>query len=199
MTFQLDDVALLVLVAGGTGAVVRTRRAGIAKGQRGRLRELGWCAALLIICLSVMSSAFQLGEQFMVGIWLVVPVATAAVLAIRPALAARIVPLALIALGLFGYVAARDYVFNGGLLTYGLTAVGSPGAEADAILPQAYAFLLGGCWLVVRSADPVLASARRWLGGPDDGRPAAQLRQLALLPVVVALAGLLAPGLWLAS
>jgi signal transduction histidine kinase len=197
MTLNLGEVAFLVLAAGGTAAVVRTRRAGVAKGQRGRLRELGWCAALLLICLSVMSSAFNLGEQLIAGIWLAVPLATAAVLAVRPGLAARVVPLALIGLGLFGYVAARDYVFNGGLLTYGLTAVGSPGAEADAILPQAYAFLLGGCWLVVRSSDPVLSNVRRWLGGADDGRPGVQVRRLALLPVVVALAGLFAPSQWL--
>ena len=192
-------LVVLMLAAGGIAAVIRTRPTGVAKGSRGRLRELGWCAALLVISLSVMSSAFYLSEQAPLGIWIAVPVATAAILAIRPALAARVVPLALIALGLFGYVAARDYVFNGDLLTYGLTPVGNPGPEADMILPQAYAFLLAGGWLAVRSADPVLVKARRWLGCAGAEPPGDQLRRLALLPVVVALAGLLAPRLWLAS
>jgi len=190
---------VLVLTAGGIAAVIRTRPTGVARGSRERLRELGWCAALLVISLSVLSSAFYACGQSPLAPWIAVPVATAAVLAIRPALAARVVPLALIALGLFGYVAARDYVFNGDLGTYGLTAVGSAGPEADMILPQAYAFLLAGGWLVFRSADPVLVRARRWLGCPAGEPPGDQLRRLALLPVVVALAGLLATRLWLAA
>jgi signal transduction histidine kinase len=192
-------LVVLMLAAGGIAAVIRSRPTGVAKGSQARLRELGWCAALLVISLSVLNSAYFLCGQSPLGIWTAVPVATTAILAIRPALAARVVPLALIALGLFGYVAARDYVFNGDLLTYGLTPVGNSGPEADMILPQAYAFLLAGGWLAVRSADPILVHARRWLGSTAGESLGDQLRRFALLPVVVALAGLFTPRLWLTS
>jgi signal transduction histidine kinase len=192
-------LVVLMLAAGGIAAVIRSRPTGVAKGSQARLRDLGWCTALLVISLSMLSSAYFLCGQSPLGIWTAVPVVTAAILAFRPALAARVVPLALIALGLFGYVAARDYVFNGELLTYGLTPVGNAGPEADMILPQAYAFLLAGGWLAVRSADPVLVRAQRWLGSAAGGSLGDQLRRLALLPVVVALAGLLTPRLWLAT
>jgi signal transduction histidine kinase len=191
-------------------------RAETTKDQRGRLRQLAWCAALLVLSLIVASTVhplFRGGSAW----WIVLPIIALIIIVSRPRLAAWIVPIALILYGLFGFVVARDYAlgflalhsgafggavdhsgaFGGAVDHYGLTSVGGQGLEADLILPQAYAFLLLGGWLAVRSADPVLVGAKSWLG-PVAGAPLGeQFRTLALLPVIAVIAGMLAPRLWL--
>ncbi|HEY2078496.1 MAG TPA: histidine kinase [Streptosporangiaceae bacterium] len=194
---------LLGLVLAGACLVVwliRTRRVEPAKGQRGRLRKLGWCAALLVLSVIVVSSLSSLPMPGNLSSWwLAMPVVAALIIIICwPHIAGRIVPVALIFYGLFGFVVARDYAF-GGINSYGLTAVGNSSFQADLILPQAYAILLLGGWLMLRSADPVLVRARRWLGPVARAPLGYQLRALALVPVVAVLAGLLAPRLWLAG
>ena len=86
--------------------------------------------------------------------------------------------MALILYGLSGFVVARDYAVGGVVGSYGLTPVGNPGLEADLILPQAYALLLLGGWLTLRSADPVLVrrEALARPGGPSPARPASCAR-----------------------
>ncbi len=172
---------------------------GQAKGRRGRLRKLGWCAALLLLSVIVASTSYPLFARTTLSWWILVPIAAAIILAGWPRSAARIVPVALILYGLFGFVVARDYAFGGSVSGYGVTGVGNPGVDAGLVLPQAYALLLLGGWLVLRSADPVLVRARRWLGPVASAPLPDQLRTLALLPVVAVLAGLLAPRLWLAG
>jgi signal transduction histidine kinase len=193
---------LLGLVLAGACLLVwwiRTSRAEPAKGQRGRLRKLGWCAALLVLSVIVMSSLSSLPVS-VPSWWIAVPVVAAIIIIICwPHIAARIVPVALIFYGLSGFVVARDFAVGGVVNSYGLTAVGTPGLQADLILPQAYAILLLGGWLMLRSADPVLVRARRWLGPVARAPLGYQLRALALVPVVAVLAGLLAPRLWLAG
>jgi len=178
---------------------IRTSRVEPAKGQRGRLRKLGWCAALLVLSVIVMSSLSSLPAS-LPSWWIAVPVVAAIIIIICwPHIAARIVPVALIFYGLSGFVVARDFAVGGVINSYGLTPVGNPGLQADLILPQAYALLLLGGWLMLRSADPVLVRARRWLGPVARAPLGYQLRALALVPVVAVLAGLLAPRLWLAG
>jgi signal transduction histidine kinase len=193
---------LLGLVLAGACLLVwwiRTSRAEPTKGQRGRLRKLGWYAALLVLSVIVMSSLSSLPAS-LPSWWIAVPVVAAIIIIICwPHIAARIVPVALIFYGLSGFVVARDFAVGGVINSYGLTPVGNPGLQADLILPQAYALLLLGGWLMLRSADPVLVRARRWLGPVARAPLGYQLRALALVPVVAVLAGLLAPRLWLAG
>jgi len=173
-----------------------SNRAETPKDQRGRLRQLAWCAALLVLSLMVASTVHPLfngGSAW----WIVLPIIALIIIVSRPRLAAWIVPAALILYGLFGFVVARDYAFGGAVNHYGLTSVGGQGLEADLILPQAYAFLLLGGWLAVRSADPGLVLAKSWLGPVAGARLGEQFRTLALLPVIAVIAGMLAPRLWL--
>ena len=94
---------------------------------------------------------------------------------------------------------ARDYAHWGGMSTYGLTMVANPYFEADLVLPQAYALVLGGGWLTWRSADPLLARSRLLLRRVAALEPRRQLQSLLLLPVVAITAGLIEPNLWLGS
>jgi signal transduction histidine kinase len=80
-----------------------------------------------------------------------------------------------------------------------VTGVGYSGTEARLILVQAWAFLLGGGWLAFRSADPVLARMRQFLACGAGEAPRRQLIRLALLPVVVAIAGLLWHSQWMSN
>jgi signal transduction histidine kinase len=203
MSVHVQDLVLPVLAVGlvAVAVVIRIRasRTEAAKGRRGLLRELGWCAALLVLSVIVMSSLSSLPVS-LPSWWIAVPVVAAIIIIICwPHIAARIVPVALIFYGLSGFVVARDYAFGGVINSYGLTAVGNPGLQADLILPQAYGLLLLGGWLVLRSADPVLVRLTQRLGPVADAPLGQQLRALALVPVVAVLAGLLAPRLWLAG
>jgi len=198
MSMRAQDLILPVLAIAAVAAVIRIRtsRTDAAKGRRGRLRELAWCAALLLLSVLVMSPLYALLARNNLSWWIVIPIAAAVVIIFRPRLAARIVPVGLILYGLSGFIVARDYAYGGRVGSYGVTLVGNPGFQADLILPQAYALLLLGGWLALRSADPVLTRARHWLGPVARAPLGDQLRTLALLPVVAVLADLLAPRLW---
>jgi hypothetical protein len=198
MSVGLRDVVVLMLAAGAIAAVVRamTRDTADAKGRRGRLRELAWCTALLVLSAMVASTGYLLFGRSSAW-WIVVPIVALLIIVSRPRLAALVVPVGLILYGLFGFAVARDYAF-GGLVHYGLPMVAAnPGREAYLILPQAYAMLLLGGYLAVRSSHPVLASARLLLGPVARAPLGEQLRTFALLPVITVIAGLLAPRLWL--
>jgi signal transduction histidine kinase len=195
----MQDLVLPVLAAGAVAAVIRTRHGQDAKTLPGRLRELGWSAALLALSASALSALYPLFARNNLQWWaLLIPLAATIFLVVKPRPAARFVPAALILYGLFGFVVARDYV-GGGINTYGLTMVGDPDLEADLILPQAYLFILLGGWLAWRSADPVLARLRAGLGFAATEPLGIQVPRLLLLPVLAVAAGLLTPDLWLAT
>ena len=154
---------------------------------------------LLLVAVFVMSTGYEIFVRANLPAWvLLFPLAAAIIILVRPSLAARLVPMALILYGLAGFVVARDYV-GGGVNTYGLAMVGNPDLEADLILPQAYLFLLLGGWLTWRSADPVLARGRAWLRLGRSEPLVDQLPRLLLLPVLIVAAGLVTPRLWLAG
>jgi signal transduction histidine kinase len=200
MNVRAQDLVLPVLAAGAVVALIRARPTGTAKGRRGRLRELAWCSALLALSIIVARTVYPLFRYRYPWWWMVVPIVAVIIIAIRPRLAARIVPVALILYGLVGFVVARDAAFGGSAVnSYGVTAIGNQGLEAALILPQAYGFLLLGGWLALRSADPVLVAARLGLGPVARAPLGDQVRTLALLPVVAVLAGLVTPRLWLAG
>ncbi len=197
MSLRLQDVVLLVLAAGAVAASVKI----IApKAAQGRLRQAAWSTALLLIAISALSTVwYPLGVRNEQWLALGIPLAAAAVLAVNPRLARRVVPVALILLGLAGFVLARDLPDT--VDTYGLVAIQGwfPLTWAtDLVLAQAYGFLLLGGWLAWRSPDPVLSLARLALAGsPDRRAPLAVLRRLVLLPVVIASAALIVPGVWM--
>ena len=199
VSFKLQAWLVAVLAAGVLAAWIRSRRDPGSKTARGRLRQLGWCLAFAALTISVTATVSSLFERAgMVSALLLIAVCVAVLLALMPSLAARIVPLMLIMLGLFGFVVVRDSVLGfGGVNAYGLTLVGNPGFEADLVLPQAYALLLGGGWLAWRSTDPVLARSLLLLGKVTALGPRAQLRALLLLPAAVITAALINPVLWL--
>ncbi len=211
--FQLLLVAALAV--GVLVAWLRSRYDRDATAPRGRLRQLGWTLALAVLTVSVLASLSGTFELYGIRAWMVViALAVAVVLALRPGLAPRLVPAGLIVLGLAGFVLARDYMLaappppvpasvvavpgpSGGSVSvgsYGAWPVGNWGTEQRLVLVQAYVFLLVGGWLAGRSADPVLARGRRLLGRASGLAPGAQFRALLLLPVAIMVAELYIPG-----
>jgi signal transduction histidine kinase len=196
MSIRMQDLVLPVLAAGAVAAVIRSRAAQDAKGQRGRLRELAWSAALLVISVSVLSALYPLFARNNLQWWaLLIPLAAVIVLVFRPLPAQRVVPVVLILYGLFGFVVARDYA-GGGINTYGLTMVGNPDVEADFVLPQAYVFMLLGSWLLWKS-EGTSPRVSHLLGRLADLQPRGQLLALLLLPAVITAAAFATPVLWL--
>src|SRR5262249_4363762 len=139
MSVRVQDLVLPVLAVAAIVAVIRIRARSTdpAKGRRGRLREFGWCGALLVLSVMVGSTVFSLVGRNNSPWWIVIPIAAAVIVIFWSRLPARIVPVALILYGLSGYVIARDYA-AGGLDSYGVMIASGPGIQADLILPQAY-------------------------------------------------------------
>jgi signal transduction histidine kinase len=224
VSFNFQLLLVAVVAIGVLAAWLRGRGSGgsDAKPGQGRLRQLGWYMTLAALGVSVIAAVTPLFEMHAASRWLLlIALAVAVVLAVRPALARRIVPLAMIALGFGGLVLARDYAATAGnagtvsaqpaaavatpgtatplpsphyIGAYGATPVGNYGIEQHLVLPQAYLFLLLGGWLVWQSRDPVLGRGRLLLGRAADLAPRAQLRALWLLPVTIAAAELLIPS-----
>jgi hypothetical protein len=103
-----------------------------------------------------------------------------AVSALRPTAARRIVPVALIAVGLFGILLIRRYLSEDpGVNTedaYGVTLF-APGLGQDLVLPLAWGPLLSGGWLAWRPPDPSLAAL------------SARAARLTAVPATAAVAG----------
>jgi signal transduction histidine kinase len=235
VTFQ-ELLALALLAAGLLVAWIRSRGGREAKAARGRLRQLGWPLALALLTGSAIAtdlSTFSRHTGNRIGrevtslnahsAW--VPfagaLAVALVLALRPRLARRLVPVGLILLGVTGLVLARNYQADGGRATwYGIleiargTGVGPTpklaglGANSPAtavafgwvgtslMLAQAWLFLLLGGWLACRELRGHPAVARVLLGRMAPGDAAGQPWGLLLVPLILALSVLAVHPLW---
>jgi signal transduction histidine kinase len=163
-------------------------------GLRGHIRARGWGLLLLPAALmaAVMTGhvhALAVAELAIAG----------ALVTWAPRLAAKLVPYALLALGLFGLILAKAYHdgFSSQVM-YGLVPAGGGPFRRGFVLPQAGVFFVLGIWLLLRvqapGAGPVRALIARWRdsgrGGisPADG--------LLLPPVVVMILLLLGPRNW---
>jgi signal transduction histidine kinase len=164
----------------------------VATTPRERLSALGWCAAAVVLALSV--SGWSRGHSWLT---FAVPLAAGTASMAVPRIAARAVPLGLITLGFYGYVIARAYAFNSWPTSYGLLLhVGNYSMQYYLVLPEAYALMAVGCWLLWRTTDRDSRLARLLLGPLVSPAGCSQPWSLLLLPVVAAAAELLTPNSW---
>jgi signal transduction histidine kinase len=178
------------LTAGLAVAWLRSGRRGL--DQRARVIELAWCAALLAVGVAVMVTTPYIGSY---PVSLAFPLAAGLLVVLRPQLAARLVPAALILLGLWGFVVARRFDFSpwhGGQYAF----LASYYWGSWLILPLAYALILVGgglAWWQARRGEP---GGRLIVGGlADQERPSGWL----LLPIACLLADLTFSGAWFGS
>jgi signal transduction histidine kinase len=185
---RMQDLILPILAIGAIAAVVHVRRAGATRTTRGRLRELGWYAALLLLSVCALSTVYDRLDNSPLGWWgLLIPLGAATVIVARPVWVRRIVPWALVGYGLAGFVVLRAYGAGGNTTTYGLYTTGNWDAEVQLIPLQSYLFMLLGGWLLWRTGDAG-PRQRRLLGRLAGLQPRAQLAALLLLPLAIAVA-----------
>jgi signal transduction histidine kinase len=181
--------ALLVWLRTGYGQPVTS--------PRGRLREVGWCVATLLIILTatgIFGPYFngQYPEIF------AVPSAAAVLLLLRPRLAFGLVPAGLVFLGWNGLEVARHYGFWTRLASdFAFLPVRNYNIQYYLVLPVAYGLLFLGGWLAWRVTDRESLAARLVLGPLASPARKTDLWGFLLLPVVFMVAALLSPNLWL--
>jgi signal transduction histidine kinase len=117
------------------------------KTPRGRLREMSWGFALLALAISL----FGLNG---VNHWpaLIAMLIAGLVLVLLPRQAAWLVAVALIALGLYGFLLVRAYQRGYPFQKlYGLVLAGAGSYRTEFLLPQISVFLILGLWLLWRT------------------------------------------------
>jgi signal transduction histidine kinase len=193
---KMQDLVLPILAIGAVAAVVRASRPEAAKTPRGRLRELAWSAALLLLSVFALSTFYTRLAGKSLDWWgLLIPLAAVIVIALKPGWVRRIIPWALIVYGLSGFQVLESYAGAGHATTYGLYTTGNWNTEERLILVQTYGFLLVGLWLLRRPGDPASPQQRRLLGRLTEMQSSAQLVALLLVPLVIAVAAFAGPML----
>ena len=164
-------------------SVRRMEAAGLGpKTPRGRLRELGWGLALLALAISLFGLT---GQHWLV---LVAMLIAGLVLVLAPKQAAWLVAVALIALGLYGFLLVRAFGRNQVYqVLYGVVLAGAGSYRTQFLLPQAYVFLAAGLWLLWRTVGRQSRLVRALLGPRPRWR-------LLLLPVAALAVELLGPN-----
>jgi hypothetical protein len=158
------------------------------KTPRGRLRELGWGLGLMALAISLFgvgaSRWVTFGAMAIAGL----------VLILRPKLAATLLPLALIALGLYGFGVLRAYLRGSWFYSalYGAVHVYPGSSQRGLILPEAYALIAVGLWLSWRRILRPSGLGTWLLGWPVRWR-------WLLLPVAAVVMELLGPNYWLSG
>jgi len=228
----------VVLVCAGLAAWLWIRRADSARARQGRSRQAAWCIALVVVAAMLATTLYSIlrrhpivcgpGELncpktggISVPMWLLllIPAAVLLVLAVKRHLAARIVPAALIVLGLLGFALVQRYGYDSGgallqtghgtgLIWYGLTGIpgvmvantGAAGrldqGSGAVILAQAYLFVLLGGWLGWRELRDHPVAARLLLGKMAPGEASGRPWGLLVLPLILALSVLSAWPWW---
>ena len=202
MITNLQLVLAGTFVAGAVAIWIGTGTSKPPKTLRGRRWEFCWRTTLLAVWILAIGS-FWPWRALGPGSWiLVVPLAIGllALLLGRPA--TWIIAAALIPLGFYGFVMARD----GGFWTapamvsaaqqYGPLHFGNYSMQYYLVLPLAYALLLLGGWLLWRGLNFRSPITRLVLGPLADPVSRTLLWSLLLFPVVFMAAALLSPNLW---
>jgi signal transduction histidine kinase len=180
--------------AGGVAAGIYAAR-GDAKGHRGRLRDLGWSVALLILAFRMLSMFPQAENSDLLRVvW--IPLAIGLLAAWRPALAARVLPVMLIIYGLFGLSVAHDTLLCDPGQAYGLARAGACGPGTEYVLPEAYLILAVGGWLGWRELRGHPAAAWLVLGHMTDPKRRSDRLGLLMLPVALAVGALVQSSAW---
>jgi signal transduction histidine kinase len=183
----------------GTCAVaawLRIQGGKVAKIQRARAAELAWCVALMVIALAILVTLVPRYAHHVAVV--VVPLAVGLAALLRPRLAVRLGPAALISLGLIGLMQARQYGYWSATTgRYIFLSVGGYNMTYYLVLPVAYALLALGGWLAWRQADRAAPLTRRILGALTNPAERGQRWALALPLVVSMAAGLFWPNIWL--
>jgi signal transduction histidine kinase len=193
---QWEVVAAILLAAVGIG-LYAWWQADTAKVSRGRIRQIAWCIALLTTVAILTASLYPAVGRPLGAWWPVLLIAAVLAVLLRPTLAQRLLPAALILLGLVGLVVARQALMDGhaaGLAGgdtgtwYGVTPVGLGVQQAGdvLVLPQAYLFLGLGGWLGWRELTHHPAAARLLLGRTAVVRAPERPWGLLLVPLVLA-------------
>jgi signal transduction histidine kinase len=205
---NLPELLAAVGLIAGCALLVwfRTGLGPAPKAAAGRLRETGWCAALLVTVLAA-ADTFQPGptpgypstgeSKANYAILLAVGV----LLLLRPRLSFGLLPPGLMFLGGYGFVVARSHDFW--VLTtehYVFLRPGDYSMQYYLVLPVAYGLLVAGGGLAWYVMDRTSLSARLVLGRrlADRPRPAAA-GTLLLLPVVAMAMQLVSPNVWFVS
>jgi signal transduction histidine kinase len=193
----------LGLIAGCALAVwVRSGLGGPPLTRRGRLREAGWCAAVLLAVLQITdllqprADLWARPTTYSSANYAVLLVA-GLVLVARPRLSTWLLPAALVYLGFYGFLVLRfSSFFMLWTTRYAFLAIGRYSMQYYLVLPQAYGLMVLGGWLGWRTIDRESRAARLVLG-PRLADPARPGQGLALLfvPVAAAAAALVAPNL----
>ena len=191
-----STVLLIAYIAGCLALAFRRQRAhgGTESTLAGQLRALGPGALLLPVALAGFGISVSVYWPAIAAL-----IAAGIMVVFAPGLAARVLPAALIALGLYGFVLVRG--FERGSQTpvlYGAVPAGPGGWATYLILPQAYAFLAVGLWLAWRTTgrSSRLASAVLWRAPEAAGGQRRPRWGLLLLPAVVVAMELLGFSWW---
>jgi signal transduction histidine kinase len=187
---DLGTVVVAVLLAACVAVGwARARR----QARPARLTQLGWNAGLLVLAVALMQTspfaAIYPGK-------LAIPLGAAAVAAVAPRAASRLVPPLLILLGMTAFAVARDYNYTHYYTgRFAGLAVGDFLGPTIMVLPLAYLLLAAGGWLAWR-ADRTSPAMRLVWGRLAEPERRGQLWAFLLLPVTFAAGALISPQGW---
>jgi signal transduction histidine kinase len=198
----MAELTILVTayVAGCVAVALRWERARgeSANTLLGRIRGLGWGVFLLPAALT----GFGLFGGNHLPTFAALLLAGIAVV-FAPGRAAKALPIALLALGFYGFVLALRYDYGSNVqFLYGVVLAGAGSWRTHLVLPQAIAFLAAGVWLLQRTyyrqsrIATALLGPPAWTAGRATGAGPHNPWRLALLPVAGLTLELLGPN-WL--
>ncbi len=156
--------------------------------ERGRLADLGWAAGLVAIALAIALIRIPHSHYFLWQLPLATLVPALVVAWARPSVPRRVVPAALITLGLFGFVMLDNpgawQLSAGGM--YQFLSVGMhPVQSLMVVLVLAYVLLVLGGWLAWRTTDRSSELGHLVLGRLAEPERPRQLWAFLLVPVVL--------------